>query len=134
MKRILSIDDEPTMLQCLKQALESQGYELLVTSDPDDGLNTLKTDKSICLALLDVRMPGKNGFEIYRELRETRKMPVLFVTAYPKSFTRNDDEVVDMWQNEFADGTTDIIYKPFDLDTLFSKVEGLVGAANDTDD
>ena len=36
-----------------------------------------------------------------------------------------------MWQEEFADGTTDIIYKPFDLDTLFEKVEGLVGKADE---
>jgi DNA-binding response OmpR family regulator len=132
-KRILSIDDEPSMLRCLKQALESQGYELLITDNPEKGLETLKTDMRICLALLDIRMPGKNGFEIYKELREFRKIPVLFVTAYPKSFTTHSDEVVKMWKNEFADGTTDIIYKPFDLDMLFEKVEGLVGSAADED-
>ena len=129
MKKIVSIDDEPTMLQCLDAALRSQGYDLFVTSDPDEGIQVLKTEE-IALALLDIRMPGKSGFEIYREVREFKPVPVLFVTAYPKSFTAKSDEVVAMWQNEFADGTTDIIYKPFDLDTLFQKVEGLIGTAD----
>jgi hypothetical protein len=39
-----------------------------------------------------------------------------------------------MWRNEFADGTTDIVYKPFDLTTLFEKVEGLIGSASEDDE
>ena len=131
MKRILAIDDEPTILKCLQKALQSQGYEMIITSDPDEGIKILKEDDSILLALLDIRMPGKNGFDIYKELREHRKLPVLFVTAFPKSFTAKSNEIVEMWKNEFADGTTDIVYKPFDLGTLFEKVEGLIGHANE---
>jgi DNA-binding response OmpR family regulator len=131
MKKIVSIDDEPMMLKCLEKALQSHGYDLFVTSDPDEGLKVLKEDKKVCLGLLDIKMPGKNGFEIYRELRQTRNLPVIFVTAYPKSFTAKSDEVVEMWKNEFADGTTDIIYKPFDLTTLYEKVEALIGKPDD---
>lgn len=125
--KILSIDDEPAILKCIEQALSGQGYELHVTSDAEEGLKMLKEDTSIDLALLDIRMPKKNGFDIYREVRKFRKLPVLFVTAYPGSFTAKVDEVVEMWKNEFADGTTDIIYKPFDLALLFEKVESLIG-------
>jgi len=131
MKKIVSVDDEPMMLKCLEKALESHGYVLFVTSNPDEGLKVIKEDPNVCLALLDIKMPGKNGFEIYRELREFRKIPVLFVTAYPKSFTVKSDEIVDMWKSEFADGTTDIIYKPFDLKTLYEKVEGLIGTPDE---
>jgi CheY-like chemotaxis protein len=127
MKKILSIDDEPIMLQCLSFALEGQGYELLITNDPDEGLRILREQDDLKLALLDIRMPKKSGFDIYREMRQFRKLPVLFVTAYPRSFNAEVDEVVSLWKNEFADGTTDIIYKPFDLDTLFKKVAGLIG-------
>jgi hypothetical protein len=67
-------------------------------------------------------------------LKSFRKIPVLFVTAYPKSFTAASDEVVEMWRKNFADGTTDIIYKPFDLPTLFEKVEALIGTADDSGD
>lgn len=130
MKKIVSIDDEPMMLKCLDKILRNQGYELFVTSDPDEGIKVIRDDPAVCLALLDIKMPRKNGFDIYREVREFKKIPVLFVTAYPKSFTTNSSEVVRMWKEEFADGTTDIIYKPFDLDTLYEKVEGLIGKAD----
>ena len=134
-KKIVSIDDEPAILKCLEQALNSQGYELHVTSDPDVGIKIIREDPEVCLALLDIRMPKKNGFEIYKEIRQFRNLPVLFVTAYPGSFTVKSDEIVDMWETEFADGTTDIIYKPFDLSTLFEKVEGLIGkAAGDSEE
>ena len=128
MKNIFSIDDEPTMLRCLSRALNQRGYTIDVTTDPEEGLKILKERDDICLALLDIKMPKKNGFELYRELRQFKHMPVLFVTGFPSSFDAESQEVVEMWQNEFADGTTDIIYKPFDLDTLFAKVEGLIGA------
>ena len=129
MRKILSIDDEPSMLHCLRAALERQGYILITTGDPEEGLEMLKNDKDICLALLDVKMPKKSGFEIYSELLQHRKLPVLFVTAYPRSFNADDQEISEMWQEGFADGTTDIVYKPFHLETLFDKVEALIGAA-----
>lgn len=131
MKTILAIDDQPSILLCLEKALESKGYKLIVTSDPEEGTRILKEDNTIDLALLDIRMPKKDGFEIYREIREHRKIPVLFVTAFSKSFNTKSDEIVEMWQNEFADGNTDIIYKPFRLLELFEKVEGLIGASGD---
>jgi CheY-like chemotaxis protein len=129
MKKLLAIDDEPTVLRCLEKALTSRGYELTICDDPAKGLEILKTDKDIILALLDVKMPGMSGFDIYREMRKSRHIPVLFVTAFSKSFDARSDEVVKMWQEQFADGTTDIIYKPFPLDLLFEKVEGLIGPA-----
>ena len=132
MKKLLSIDDEPMMLKCLSRALKGKGYDLTVTTDPEEGLKMLKEQDDFCLALLDVKMPGKSGFDIYRELMEFRKMPVLFVTAYPRAFTTKSSEVVEMWRNEFADGTTDIIYKPFNLPALFEKVEGLIGKPGDS--
>jgi len=131
MKRILSIDDEPAILECLEDALKRKGYDVMVTTDPEEGLRILK-EEDIDLALLDIKMPGKNGFEVYREFRQVRKIPAIFITAYPGSFSATSDELVSMWQNEFADGTTDIIYKPFDLGVLFEKVEGLIGPADST--
>lgn len=132
MKKILSVDDEPDVLQCIAQMLSIRGYEPLTTDDPEEGLRLLREDNEIVLALLDVRMPKKNGFEMYREIRHFRQMPVLFATAWPKAFSFQSDSVTEMWRNEFADGTTDIIYKPFNIDMLLEKVEGLIGEAEDT--
>ncbi|OGV71874.1 MAG: hypothetical protein A2340_15370 [Lentisphaerae bacterium RIFOXYB12_FULL_60_10] len=131
MKQIVAIDDEPIMLRCLEKALEHEGYKLFVTSEPDEGIEFVRTHDDIRLLMLDIKMPKKSGFQIYTEVRAFRKLPVLFITAYPKSFNAHSDEIVDMWQKEFSDGTTDIIYKPFDLQTLFDKVEGLIGKAQD---
>lgn len=127
MKKIVSIDDEPAMLACMSQALKSKGYELIITSDPEEGLKILQERDDVALAMLDVRMPKISGFDIFKQLRSTKKTPVLFVTAYPRWFNADSEEIAEMWQSEFAEGTTDMIYKPFDLDSLFEKVEGLVG-------
>jgi len=131
MKKILSIDDEPMILECIREALQREGYDIETTSNPEEGLRRLKEEPGIDLALLDIKMPGKSGFDIYREYRAVRKIPAIFVTAYPASFNAQLDDVVEMWQNEFADGTTDIVYKPFDLTTLFDKIEALIGGADD---
>lgn len=134
MKKILAIDDEPNILKCFKDALEMRGYAVTAVTDPDAGIALLRDHADFNLLTLDVKMPGKNGFDVYREIRAFREIPVLFVTAYPKSFTAESDAVVEMWEEQFADGTTDIIYKPFELDAFFNKVEGLIGSADDEGD
>jgi CheY-like chemotaxis protein len=130
MKTILAIDDQEAILDCYEQALSGRGYKVHVTTDPSDGLRLLR-EHSPDLVLLDIRMPQKDGFEVYEELRNARKIPVLFITAYPKSFTAESERIARMWQGEFAEGTTDILYKPFDLATLYEKVEGLIGGPGD---
>jgi CheY-like chemotaxis protein len=132
MKTILSVDDEKMIVECIRDALKMKGYQVLTATDPFDGLEMLSSRADIDLAILDVKMPGMTGFELYRTFRKTHKVPVLFLTAYPRSFNMKSDEVVSMWQEEFADGTTDIMYKPFELEVLFDKVAGLIGPANET--
>ncbi|NQT92171.1 MAG: response regulator [Lentisphaerae bacterium] len=128
MKTILAIDDEPEILACYREALERKGYVIFVTSDPAVGIGFLR-ENDVDLVLLDVRMPQTDGLDVYSEMRKHKKIPALFITAYPKSFTAESDRVVRLWQNEFSDGTTDIMYKPFTLDALFEKVESLIGEA-----
>jgi len=131
MKKILSIDDEPAMLKCFEVALEGHGYSVITACDPDQGIEIFRNNPDICLVTLDVKMPKKSGFDVYKEMSVIKQIPVLFVTAYPRSFTTESDEIVNLWENEFADGTTDIIYKPFELDQLYEKVEGLIGTPAD---
>lgn len=129
MKTILAIDDEPMMLQCLRTTLEKEGFRLLVTGDPDIGIEMLKKE-AVDLVLLDVIMPRKNGFEIYAELREFTDVPVLFATAYPKALTPSSPVFKEIWEKGFTDGVTDIIYKPFSIDALLEKVTLLIGNSN----
>lgn len=127
MRTILSVDDDPKVLAAFEAALHQRGYRVFVTTKPLEVARILQ-ENDIDLIMLDVRMPEKDGFEVFRELKKKYdNLPVLFVTAYPKSFNVGSGDMLEMWKNDFADGNTDIMYKPFTLDTLYEKVEGLIG-------
>lgn len=128
MKTILALDDDPEILKCIKFALDDRGFQCTTTTDYKDFFKVFQS-QSFDLVLLDVRMPRKSGFDVLKKLRHARKTPVLFVTAYSGSFTLESKSVLDLWQKEFADGNTDILYKPFTLANLFEKVEALIGQA-----
>ena len=131
MRKILSVDDDPRVLKAFESTLKQKGYEVFITTNPLEVAGILAANE-IDLIMLDIRMPQKNGFEIFKELKKKyTKLPVLFVTAYPKSFTLRSDDMVRMWEHDFADGQTDILYKPFTLDSLYEKVEGLIGKADE---
>ncbi|MDA0322759.1 MAG: response regulator [Verrucomicrobia bacterium] len=126
MKQILSIDDEPAMLRVIRDVLVRYGYVLTTTSDPAEGLQILQSE-AIDLLLLDVKMPGTSGFDIYEEVRKISKIPVLFVTAYPDAFSSKSSRVRQLWEKHAQDGCTDILYKPFQIESLREKVENLIG-------
>ena len=129
MRKIVSVDDDPNILQAFETAIRQKGYEILTTTDPT-AVGKILSENDVDLLMLDVRMPQKSGFDIFRELKkQAPRLRVLFVTAYPKSFSVRNEDILKMWQQDFADGETDIMYKPFTLDTLFKKIEGLIGPA-----
>jgi DNA-binding response OmpR family regulator len=128
MKNILSIDDDLSMLEVIQTVLTDKGYRVFATSSAAEASRILQ-DNEIDLVLLDVNMPEKHGFTLYRELETRQHVPVLFLTACAKSFSADSEEFVQMWQNLFSLGTTEILYKPFDIDVLYEKVESLIGQA-----
>ncbi len=132
MRKILSVDDDPHILGAFESALKQKGYEVFITTNPGEVARILD-EHVINLVMLDIHMPQKNGFEVFKEVKKKYKhLPVLFVTAYPKSFSMRSDDMVGMWKDDFADGNTDIMYKPFTLDSLYEKVEGLIGGPKET--
>lgn len=129
MKTVLLVDDDREMIKSLRLALGEKGYDVIATTDPAEAGRMLE-ERTPNLVMLDVRMPKKSGFEIFREIKkQCGQIPVLFITAYPRSFSMTSERRVEMWKKEFADGNTDIIYKPFKPDTLYEKIESLIGAA-----
>jgi DNA-binding response OmpR family regulator len=127
MKRLLAVDDDPRILEILVDALTTKGYEVL-TADHADGALDLLRSRAFDLVLLDLQMPGKNGFELYRELGAMQEVPVLFVSGCSGSFSPTTPGFADLWTGQFSLGRTDILYKPFQLSDLFEKVEALIGA------
>ena len=131
MKRVLAVDDERGVLQTLSEALTAKGYEVL-TADQAVGALDLFRGGRFDLVLLDLQMPGKNGFELYREFTSTREVPVLFVSGYSRLFSPATPGFADLWTGQFSLGRTDILYKPFTLSSLFEKVEALIGSGEVT--
>jgi DNA-binding NtrC family response regulator len=113
--RILIVDDTPGNLQLVSDALEPQGYEILVAPSGHAALKIAARARPD-LILLDVMMPGQNGFEVCRELQSeeaTRAIPVIFITA------KTDKESI---VQGFRVGGVDYITKPFQEEEVLSRV------------
>jgi DNA-binding response OmpR family regulator len=81
MARILIVEDDPDIALGLEQDLRLEGYELEVVSDGQKGVDRAQTG-AFDLILLDVMLPGKDGFQVCRELRHARlQMPIILLTA-----------------------------------------------------
>ena len=82
MKKILFIEDEPTLQKAIGRYLEQEGYEIKNALDGDIGIKIAKKDKPD-LILLDIILPKKDGFEVLKELKEdegTKNIPVIILT------------------------------------------------------
>ena len=85
-RRILVVDDESDIASLFKISLEYSGFEVETYSDPILALSNFKADL-YALVLLDVKMPGMNGFELYAEIMKIdNKVKVCFLTAYDLSY------------------------------------------------
>ncbi len=81
MRRILIVEDEPSIAFALEADLRTEGYGVTVTSTGEEALR-LARDKTFDLILLDVMLPGKDGFEVCRSLRRgERRTPIIMLTA-----------------------------------------------------
>lgn len=82
-RKILMVDDEPDVRMLLKARLASNGFEVLEAADGPSGIRLAETERPD-LILLDIRMPGKDGIEVYAALRQqpaTKGIPIVFLTA-----------------------------------------------------
>ena len=77
---VLVVDDEPDITTLMRDFLEAAGYRVLAAPDGSSALTTLERHDVDCI-LLDIMMPDLSGFDVLRRIRETRDVPVLFLTA-----------------------------------------------------
>ena len=119
--RVLIIEDEPDLLASLAQALREEGYAVDTADNGDDGLfNAEGTDYDAIV--LDVMLPGKDGWEILASLRKAKKTPVLMLTARDQSGDR---------VRGLDTGADDYVIKPFDLAELFARLRALIRRSAD---
>ena len=113
---ILIVDDIADNLLLLQLILETEGYRVDLADSGSLALSRIQASPPD-LVLLDVMMPGMNGFEVTRRLRETESfstLPVVLITA---------DRSVS-FEQALAAGANDVICKPIDMDHLLNRING----------
>jgi DNA-binding response OmpR family regulator len=119
MSRVLVVEDEAHLAQGLRFNLEAEGYAAEVVGDGEAATERLLAKKeNFDAVVLDIMLPGKDGFSVVSELRAARNyVPVLMLTA----MGRPEDVL-----KGFASGADDYLPKPFDLSILLARLQGLL--------
>jgi two-component system, OmpR family, alkaline phosphatase synthesis response regulator PhoP len=119
MSRVLVVEDESHLANGLSYNLEAEGHSVEVVGDGEAALDRLLAKKeNFDAVVLDVMLPGKDGFEVASELREARNfVPVLMLTARGRP-----EDVL----KGFASGADDYLPKPFELAILLARLKGLL--------
>ena len=119
MSRVLVVEDEAHLAQGLRFNLVAEGYEADIVGDGESATNRLLGQKeNFDAVVLDIMLPGKDGFEVVSELRAARNyVPVLMLTARGRP-----EDVL----KGFASGADDYLAKPFDLSILLARLQGLL--------
>ena len=115
-KKILLVDDEPDFISMIQMRLEANDYETVTANNGQAGIDTAERERPN-LILLDVMMPGMDGFETLRKIRRTdgiRHTPVIMLTA------RGESKAIFKAQGL---GVTDYLIKPCEAKELLSLVQ-----------
>ncbi len=123
-KKILVVEDEQGLLLTLVDRLETEGYSVTTASDGNTGLQKVLKD-DFDLLLLDIMLPGKDGYEIASKLRSNGSTkPILFITAK----NQLDDKIAG-----FKSGGDDYLCKPFEMKELLARIEAVLRRTNAND-
>jgi len=124
MPRLLIVEDNEMNRDMLSRRLIKRGYEVDMAVDGEQGLALARSNPP-ALILMDMSLPGLDGWEATRQLKtmpETRAVPVIALTAHAMAGDR---------EKALAAGCDDFDTKPVDLPRLLAKIEALVGRAPD---
>lgn len=114
--RILVVDDEDSIVQFVAYNLKKAGYDVSIARTGDQALE-LTSEHRFDLVVLDIMLPGPDGYEVCRKLRATSDVPVLFLSARDTEF----DKVVGLEL-----GGDDYLAKPFGIQELLARVRALL--------
>lgn len=119
MSRVLVVEDEKHLAEGLRFNLEEEGYVADVVGDGESATDRLlKQKENFDVVVLDIMLPGKDGFSVVSELRAAKNyVPVLMLTARGRP-----EDVL----KGFASGADDYLAKPFDLSILLARLQGLL--------
>jgi DNA-binding response OmpR family regulator len=110
-RRVLIVDDEPRIVRFMALSLKIAGFKVLTATDGEEALDLVRSDEPHIM-LLDIIMPGTDGFEVLRQLRRFSQMPVIAFSAKPEVAK----EVLTL-------GASDFVAKPFRPEDIIARIE-----------
>jgi two-component system KDP operon response regulator KdpE len=113
-QRVLVVDDHPKVLRFIEIDLKIRGFEVVTTTSGNQALELVKS-AGPDIMLLDIVMPGMDGFEVLRKLRDFTQLPVIAFSASPGNY-----------HEAMRLGANDFVSKPFQPDEMASKIEALL--------
>ena len=122
--KILVVDDEPHLLKLVRSNLEAAHYKVITAMDGASALAVLG-EEGADLVILDIMMPGMDGFEVLQKIREFSVVPVVLLTA--------KDQEVDVVRG-LKLGADDYVRKPFSVHELLARVEAVLRRGAPSDD
>ena len=113
---ILVVDDDEAILKLVRRFLKLGGYDVTTASDGETALRLFDAEKP-SLVLLDIRMPGLNGYQVCERVRKLSNVPIIMLTARA--------QLDDVTQG-FAVGADDYVTKPFGVNELLARVKAVL--------
>ena len=117
MEQILIIDDDIQLTELLIEFLGSYKYEVIAIHDPEKGLAYLDKNNDINVIILDIMLPGMDGFQVLRKIRENLSIPVVMLTARGEV----TDRIVGLEL-----GADDYLPKPFEPRELLARIQSIL--------
>ena len=112
---VLAVDDHPKVLRFVEIDLRLRGFEVITTTSGSEALELVKSAKPD-IVLLDIIMPGMDGFEVLSKLRDFTQLPVIAFSASPGNY-----------HEAMRLGANDFMPKPFQPDEMVRRIKALLG-------
>ena len=113
--RVLIVDDDPNIRQLVNLYLQKEGFEVMMADRGDEALKMFKASPPN-LILLDIMLPGMDGWQVCREVRKISNIPIIMLTAKDETF----DKVLGLEL-----GADDYVSKPFDMKELVARIKAV---------
>ena len=120
--RILVVDDEQMVREFIQKALENAGYDVITASNGREALDKV-SQFDVSLMLLDIVMPGLDGFEVLEHMQQYENIPVIMLSGIGGETTKIDT---------LAIGADDYITKPFSVEELLVRIQAKLRRAEPT--
>ncbi len=121
--KMLIVDDEVNICELISLYAKKEGYEVVTANDGTEAVEKFK-EENPSIVILDIMLPGKDGWQVCREIREMAKTPIIMLTAKGETF----DKVLGLEM-----GADDYMVKPFEMKELMARVKAVLRRSGETE-